>query len=77
MFIPNPDFFSSRIPIPGARGQRSTGSRIWIGNSAYYAKRKGLREIKTKELCYVMTGKGAELVLISELAPWEKVFLFI
>ncbi len=34
---PDPDFFPSRIPVPDteSRGQKSTGSRIWIGNTGF------------------------------------------
>ncbi len=33
LFIPDPDFLP--IPDPGSRGQKGTGSRIWIPNTAF------------------------------------------
>jgi hypothetical protein len=40
MFIPDPDFFPSRIPVPdpGSRGQKGIRSRIRIRNTGFNPK---------------------------------------
>jgi hypothetical protein len=71
MFILNPDFSPSRIPIPGIRGKKkSTRSRIWIRNTAYYAKRRNTQRDENKGAVLGTEGWDVEPILaVTEIVP--------